>query len=206
MASSTATGIWPLELLRDGWRQHWRYFQLALGIFAISCLIGALLVDRIDLFAQLGIDNLDEVFPDEITTTVLLVNNSIVFLLAVIGVLSFGVLTGLVLVINGILLGYVVTPVALEESAGFAFLAIAPHGVFELTAFFMASAVAFRLLHRFVGRVRGHRSRLLDPGDRGRIAMYLGTGWILLALAAVIEAHLTLWLLETVYPELAPSA
>lgn len=186
-----------------GLTEHWPYVKLATAIFVLGILVGVLLVDRIDLFALLGFDELDEVIPEELTTFTILLNNSIVFLLAVVGVLSFGALTAIILLFNGLLVGYVATPVAAELGFGFLIVGLAPHGVLELPAFFVAGAVAFRLLHRFLLRIRDRRERILDPGEGRRIALVLGVSWLALALAAVIEVHLTVWLLETFYPEVS---
>lgn len=182
-------------------REHWPYFKFALAMFIIGVIVGILMVDRIDLLALLGVEDFEEVFPDEFTTLVILVNNSIVFILALVGVLSFGLLTVVILLINGILVGYVATPIAIEEGVDFLIVGLLPHGILELPAFFVAAAVTFRLLHRFILRVTDRRERLVDPGEARRIALLLIVAWIALAIAAAIEVHVTVWLLETLYPD-----
>lgn len=200
MSESPSVG----EDLISAWREHWPYVKLSIWLFLIGSILGWLLIVlEIDLFAFIGLEELDDALPDEITTFSILVNNTIVFLLAIIGVLTFGLLTAIVLVFNGAVVGFVVVPVAQETSIGFVLVAIVPHGILELPAFFVASAVTFRLLHRFVHRVRGRRDQLLDPGDIRKIGLLLGVAWGALAIAAMIEANVTLWLIETLYPELS---
>lgn len=191
--------------LSTAWWEHWPYVKVAVALFVGGGLIGGLLVAlEVDLFALIGMEGfLDEALPDEITVVTLFVNNSIVFVLAIIGLLSFGLLTGLILVVNGLIVGYVLVPVASESGIAFVLAGIVPHGILELPALFVAAAVAFRLLHRFVMRLRDRRSTILDAGERRQIAILLAAAWLALAIAAVIEAHVTLWLLETLFPEQA---
>lgn len=188
------------------WRQHWPYFKLSVAVFVFGTVVGVAIVGQVDLFAILGFDDLGDVFPDEITTMVILVNNSVVFVLALLGVFSFGLLTVLILLFNGILVGYVAAPVASEAGLDFVFVALFPHGILELPAFFIASAIAFRLLHRFALRVTNKRETFLDEGDGRRIAVLAIVGWVILAVAAVVEVHVTFWLIEQLFPEVAQNA
>ena len=193
--------------LASAWREHWPYFKLSVAIFFVGSIIGALLVMmEVDLLAIIGIDDLGEAFPEEITTLTILINNTVVFVLALVGVFSFGLLTAVILLFNGVLVGYVVLPAAEEVGIGFVAVAILPHGILELPAFFVASAVAFRLIHRFILRIRDRRDRMLDPGDLRRMALLLAVAWVVLAVAAAVEAIVTVWLIEALYPELAPDA
>jgi len=193
---------WRGELTR-AFREHWRYFLLAAGLFIAGMVIGALLVERIDLFAMIGIGEFEEVLPEQITTALILINNTLVMLVTLLGVFTLGLLTTVVIVFNGIVVGYVVTPIARDVGVDFVLVGLLPHGVLELPAFFMTAAVAFRLLHLFILRVLDRRDRLLDEGGLYRIGLYLATAWVLLAIAAIIEVHVTLWLLETLYPDIS---
>lgn len=183
------------------WRQHWPYFKFALALFAVGTILGILLVDRVDLFALMGFENIDEIFPEELTATRILVNNSLVFLLALLGVFTFGILTATILLFNGLLVGYVLTPIANEFGIDVVIVGIVPHGILELPAFFVAAAVTFRVLHLVYLRVRRRRDRLFEPGDTKRIGYLLIAAWIVLAIAAFVEMYVTFWLLETIYPE-----
>lgn len=195
-----------LDELKTAWRSHWQYFKLSVVLFILGSIVGAgLIVLDIDLFAALGFGELGEAFPEEITTFTLLLNNTIVFALALLGVFSFGLLSVIILLFNGVVVGYIAAPAIQEVSVGFVIVAIVPHGILELSAFFVASAVTFRLVHRFVLRLRDRRDRFLDSGDRRRIGLLLLVAWAALAVAAVIEVHVTVWLVETLYPELQPA-
>ena len=186
----------------QAWWEHWPYFKLSFAIFMLGGIFGTgLVLIGVDLFDLLGFEELEEITPDELTTFAILLNNTIVFFLALLGVFSFGLLTVAILVLNGSLVGYVVPPAVEEAGIGFVLLALIPHGILELPAFFVAAAVSFRLLHRFSHRVRGHRDRLLDPGEGRRIALLLLVTWLVLAVAAAIEVHITFRLVELFYSE-----
>lgn len=196
------SAVAPADEVVDAWWNHWPYFKLSVVLFLVGSIIGAILITiGVDLFAALGFEEIGDALPDEITTMTILVNNTVVFLLALVGLFSFGLLSALILVFNGVVVGYVVLPAIQEVGIGFAIVAIVPHGIPELSAFFVATAVVFRLLHRFIQMIRDQRERLLDPGDGRRIGLLLVVAWIVLAVAAVIEATVTFWLVETLYPE-----
>lgn len=181
----------------DLWRGYRPYFVLAAGLFAAGCLLGVFLVDRVDLFGMLGFGGLERALPEKITVGTILLNNTLVFLIALLGTLSFGLLTAVVLVFNGVVVGYVAVPAARESGLEFVLLAIAPHAVFELTAFFLAAAVSFRLIHRFGQRIRDQRERVVAPGEWREFGWLLVGAWVLLAIAAVVEVYVTVWLIET---------
>lgn len=193
--------------LATAWREHWPYVKLAAALFALGALLGAaLLVLDVDLFAMLGIEAADDALVDEFTTATILVNNTGVFILTVVGIFSFGLLTALVLLFNGAVVGFVAIPAAGDVGVGFVLVALLPHGILELPALFVAAAVAFRLLHRFAQRVRDRRERLLEPGELPRIGLLLAVAWLVLAIAAAVEVHVTVWLVETLFPELPETA
>ncbi|MFP4590377.1 MAG: stage II sporulation protein M [Halobacteriales archaeon] len=185
--------------LRLAWAEHRRYVHLAVGLFALGCLLGVLLVDRVDLFGLIGLGDLGEAFPEDITTLVIFANNSVVLAITVLGILSFGILTVIVLVFNGVILGYVAVPAAREAGVAFVVVGVVPHAILELPAFFLGAAVAFRLLHRFVDRIRDHRARVLDPGEGRRVVLLLAAAWLAVAVAAAVEVHVTFRLIRWLF-------
>lgn len=179
------------------WRTHRPYLAMAVALFASGCVLGVLIVDQVDLFAAIGLGGLENALPEDISVGVILLNNTVVFAFTLLGVLSFGLLTAAVLLFNGVILGYVAVPAARDSGVEFVVLALVPHAVFELTAFFLAAAVAFRLIHKFIQRIRDRRARIISPGEGRQIVGLLAVAWVLLALAAVIEVYVTFWLVET---------
>lgn len=117
--------------------------------------------------------------------------NSPPFVLAIVGGVTLGLVTGYLLVVNGLVIGNVALLVAQQEGAGYVVAGIAPHGCFELVAIAIASGIGFRLAHRLVGRLRGAEQAILPARQLNRTVLLVAVAWLLLALAAIIEAHVT---------------
>lgn len=189
--------------LVDTWRVHWPYVKLSAVLFVLGLLAGAAAWDRVDLLGAFGFEEeaLFEGGEVELTTGFVLVNNTMVFGLVIVGVFSLGLLTALILLFNGFLVGYIAVPIALEEGLGVVLVGLVPHGILELPALFVAAAVAFRLIHRGAAYVRGRREHVTTRAELRRAGALLALAWVVLAIAAVVEAHVTVRLLEALYPE-----
>ena len=117
-------------------------------------------------------------------------NNIFVCFRAFAGGVTAGLLTALVLLFNGLMLGTSYGVFANYHAAMYLTTFIAPHGVLELTAIFISGGAAFRLAHG-----------LIAPGDRTRrdalvvegmiAARMIGAVVSLLALAGTIEGLLS---------------
>jgi len=184
--------------LRVAWAEHRRYVAFAGLLFLVGIPLGIVLsLQGFDLAAALGLEGVDELFGDgELTASFLLTNNTRVFVLLVVGALTAGLLTVFSLVFNGFVIGYIVTPIAAEEGLLFVLVGLVPHGVPELFAFFVAGGVGFRIVVCLLGRARGTREVVLGREGWRRVAVLLVAAWLLLAIAAVIEAYVTTALLE----------
>lgn len=184
------------------WAEHRRYVGFSAVLFLLGIPVGVLLsLEGFDLAAALGLEGIEELFGEDVELTVrfLLTNNTQVFVLMVAGALTAGLLTVFALAFNGFVVGYVVTPIAADEGVLFVFVGLAPHGVPELFAFFVAGGVGFRLVVCVVERVRGTREVVLGRDGWRRVAILLVAAWLLLAVAAVIEAHVTAALLDLLF-------
>jgi uncharacterized membrane protein SpoIIM required for sporulation/uncharacterized RDD family membrane protein YckC len=117
-------------------------------------------------------------------------NNILVCFRAFAGGITAGLLTALVLLFNGLMLGTAYGVFANHHASLYLTTFIAPHGVLELTAIFISGGAAFRLAHA-----------LIAPGDRTRrdalvvegivAARMIGAVVSLLALAGTIEGLLS---------------
>jgi uncharacterized membrane protein SpoIIM required for sporulation len=117
-------------------------------------------------------------------------NNIYVSFQAFAGGITAGLLTALVLLFNGLMLGTAYGVFANYHAALYLTTFIAPHGVLELTAIFISGGAAFRLAHA-----------LIAPGDRTRrdalvvegiiAARMIGAVVSMLALAGTIEGLLS---------------
>jgi len=181
-------------------REHRRYLRFSVALFLLGTVGGvALVAEGVDLFARLGFEGPSGVFPAEPTVPFLLANNTRAFAVFLLGALTLGLVTVLGLVVNGVLLGYVGAVAGSQQGVGFVVLAIAPHGVLELPALFAASAVAFRVVARTALRVAGRRETVQTRAEWRRTLGFVAVAWIALAVAAVVEIHVTFRLVEALY-------
>lgn len=199
----------PREALADAWEEHRRYVGFAAGLFTVGVVIGVVLLLAGYNLLEIVEDLLGEpLFPEEIgefggfeLARFLLVNNTRAFLLSILGAVTFGLLTGWAMLSNGIIVGNVGAAVAGTAGLGYILVGLLPHGVFELPALFIAAGVGFRLTYRFGQRIRGTRDAVFTKPYLYRTAILVIAAWLLLAIAAVVEAFVTPALLETLFAE-----
>ncbi|WP_435334149.1 stage II sporulation protein M [Haloarchaeobius sp. TZWWS8] len=188
--------------LRLAWREHRPYVLASTVLFLLGVVFGVVIWGRVDLFAALGFESLGDVLPQNPTATTIFLNNARVFLifaLAPITVLGI-LLTVAGLLFNGVLVGYVATGVTGQVGLGFVLLALAPHGILELPALFVGSAIGFRLIAVPLFYLLGSRESLWTRGELERAGLLVVLGILVLGVAAVIEMHVTTWLLEQFFP------
>lgn len=118
-------------------------------------------------------------------------HNAGIALRAALGVLTFGVYTTWVVLVNGFTIGAVAADAAEAHSLGWALSGLFPHGVVELPAFWLAGAVGFRWL-AFVWKVaNGDRDRIAGPWLALESLAVVGLALALLLVAAAIEVLVT---------------
>ncbi|AGB35955.1 stage II sporulation protein M [Natronococcus occultus] len=203
--------------LSEGWAEHRLYVWFATALFGGGALLGAALVaagiDLSELFLELLTEEFgEEEFVDdelaegggiELSATFFLVQNTPPFLAAIFGALTLGLVTTIIMVFNGIIVGNIAVVTGLEVGFGPIVALLAPHGIFELPALFIAAGVGFRFLHRAGQRLVGSRESLFTKAYVYRTTLLVAFGWLLLALAAFVEAYLTIVIAEALFPELA---
>jgi stage II sporulation protein M len=202
-------GYPPRAALADAWDEHSRYVGFAAGLFGLGVLIGVLLFAAGYNLLEV-IENLlgEGLFPDGIgemggfeLAQFLLVNNSRAFLLSIVGAVTLGLLTAWAMLFNGIIVGNVGALVTENVGLDYILVGLLPHGIFELPALFIAAGVGFRLLSRFVQRIFGRRDAILTKPYLYRTAILVLVGWLLLVVAAFVEAFVTPALLEALFAE-----
>jgi stage II sporulation protein M len=117
------------------------------------------------------------------------VNNLEACVFLFLGGASLGLITLLIIALNGIVIGGVTGIVGAERGLPFMVAAIIPHGIFEIPAFIIAGALGLSLAQAFWGEIRG-------TGDMAASAVPLGRTFLtvvlpLVLLAAAIEAFVT---------------
>ncbi|QCW01831.1 stage II sporulation protein M [Natrinema pallidum] len=200
-------GYPPGEALTDAWNEHRRYVGFAAGLFAVGIVIGVLLMlagyNLLEIIQELVGEPL---FPDVDgggfdLARFLLVNNSRAFLLSIVGALSLGLVTAWAMLFNGIIIGNVGAYVTRDVGLDYILVGLLPHGIFELPALFIAAGIGFRLLYRIGQRVRGTRDAIFPKPYLYRTGLLVLAGWLLLVVAALVEAFVTPVLLETLFAE-----
>ncbi|QLG49904.1 stage II sporulation protein M [Natrinema halophilum] len=199
-------GYPPREALRDAWDEHRRYVEFATGLFAVGILVGiALMAAGYNLLEIIEEAAGEPLFPDiggesklELARF-LLVNNTRAFVVSILGAFSLGLLTAWAMLFNGIIVGNIGAFVASDAGVGYILVGLLPHGIFELSALFVAAGVGFRLLYRIGQRVRGTRDAIFSKPYLYRTAIFVFVAWLLLVVAAFVEAFVTSALLETLF-------
>ncbi|MHB9287700.1 stage II sporulation protein M [Halobacteriales archaeon Cl-PHB] len=129
-----------------------------------------------------------------LSTMAIFSHNAEIALRSAFGLVTFGLYTTYVQVVNGFVLGAVLADAARVLGPVRTALAIAPHAVLELPAFWLAGAIGFRWL-RFVWKVaNSDRDRL--PGPRLVLESLALTALALamLLVAAVVETNVSVHL------------
>lgn len=203
VADPPAGSPWDLRL---AWAEYRGHVAAATALFAVSLLTGlAMAVSGVDFLELLGIQSFEEILPEDFEFTAWNVfrNNARVYAILVVGAISAGLVTAFVLAFNGVLIGWVAGFAAAQVGAGPILALLAPHGVFELPAFWLGGGVGLRLVHLAVNYLRGARDHFLTRAEWWRTALLVGVGLAMVAVAAVIEVYVTPAIAEAIYGDIA---
>lgn len=195
--------------LAAGWDEYRRSVWFATGLFAIGTVGGiALLLAGYDLLEMVA-ELFEEMLPEsedgtgsiELTATFFILNNSRAFLMGIAGALTLGLLTAFVMLLNGVIIGNMSASIGQSVGIDYILVGLAPHGIFELPALFIAAGVGFRIVYRFGERIVGSRDAFFTKPYLARTAALIVFGWLLLVLAAFVEAYVTTVLLEFLFAD-----
>lgn len=201
--------------LSDAWAEHRLYVWFSTGLFALGIGFGVVLyaagIDLTELFLEMIMEEFgeDELPGDgeladeghlELSASFFIANNTPPFLAAIVGALTVGFLTVVIMVFNGILIGNIVAATGAEVGFGVVAALLVPHGIFELPALFVAAGVGFRFLHRAVQRILGTREALFTRSYLRRTAALVVFAWLVLVLAAFVEAYVTFLVADALFP------
>lgn len=112
--------------------KHIRQWQLAAvaGVYIGGVILGAIIA----IAAHVQFTT----HPHRIPTSDIILHNWSVWGIMLLGVLSFGFVTLLVLLVNGITFGFIMGAYTLKGKLAAILLALAPHGILEISAFLLA--------------------------------------------------------------------
>ena len=150
------------------------------------------------VFGALPIEELSEAVPGdgplagvEFTFPSIMFNNLRALLLMGLGAVTGGLLTLFGLFVNGLLVGAVVGIVVQEASWAVVLAALVPHGVIELSAFFVAASIGLRVPHRIVRYLMAYDERPLTRAEAVELAVLSVVLVVMIVVAAWIEVYVT---------------
>lgn len=173
------------------------YWLLAAGVFAVPGIVGLAIGAKREAALILPVRRAGQaaVVP---SAPELFVHNATLALQTAAGVLTFGLSAAWTLAFNGFALGGAVADAAGSLGPVATVALLAPHGVFELPAIWLAGAVAFRWTHVVWSVANGHSRDAALPRVVFRSLVAVGLVLLLLAVAAVVEATVTAALADVV--------
>jgi len=187
------------ELHREARFTRWFRWHLVAALavffgsaFAAYAVVGTIPVAQLEALieeAQAGVPA-DSPLP-ELAFAPLLVNNLRALLLIGLGTITGGLLSLFGLVVNGALVGAVVSVVVRQTSWAVILSLLLPHGVLELSAFFAAASVGLRVPHRIVRYLLGWDETPLSRVELYELAVIAVVLVVVIVVAAWIEVYLT---------------
>ena len=127
---------------------------------------------------------------------ILLNNLRVTLLLSFGGVLTFGGLTLLNLVLNGIYLGTTLqSSLILGELKTF-FLLILPHGIFEIPGLIIAGSAGFKIPYELLKFALGKKEEIITEKDAKEFFKLVGISIALILIAAIVESTITMKIAE----------
>jgi stage II sporulation protein M len=134
----------------------------------------------------------------EFTFPSIMFNNLRALLLMGMGAVTGGLLSLFGLFVNGLLVGAVVGLVVQETSWAVVLAALLPHGVIELSAFFMAASIGLRVPHRIVRYLFEWDETPLTRAEAVELAVLSFVMIGMIVVAAWIEVNVTPDIVELV--------
>jgi stage II sporulation protein M len=173
-----------------------RAVLLAIAIFLIAAVIGGIAVTNSPAVGE----ELMELINEEIFTQLMSENPAIVTLnifinnlqastILFLGGVSFGLITLLILTLNGFIIGVVAEMIRQEQGLLFFLAGVLPHGIFEIPAFILAGSYGILLGMEVWRELKGDGDAVAAAGTYGRKFLLLVLP--LLAIAACIEGFIT---------------
>ncbi len=166
------------------------HFALAVVLFSLSALGGYLLAEPAPFESTFGTGG-ESVFPARITTWTIFLNNVVAVGVTALGLVTLGLMAAFSVALNGFVVGLVfgLRAPAIETTTALAL--IVPHGVIELTAFFLVAGITFRVNHRLARYLAGYDETLLTRQELFEVAVLFAVALAMIAVAAWIEVNVT---------------
>ncbi len=173
-----------------------RYAVFTCILFAASVAAGVVLTIGDPSVGTQLLDMFREAIPGEVIgssgpvlAATLFFNNLQACLVMFLGGASFGILTALVIVSNGFMIGSIVEIVRQQEGALYIAAALFPHGIFEIPAFIISGTLGFLLARSLWNEWSLRGDAAADASRMGRTFLLFVVPLVLLA--AFTEAFIT---------------
>lgn len=136
---------------------------------------------------------------NHITFTYIFINNlKVVLLLSFGGALTFGGLTFLNLILNGINIGTLFYDFLIMEDIKAFFLLLLPHGIFEIPAIIIAGAAGFKIPYELLRFALGKKEDIISEEDAKEFFKLVAISIVLIFIAALIESTVTAKIAERI--------
>lgn len=189
------------EFIRNYIKDNRPWVQYVLQVFMLAVVIGGLaFFIKPDLILSIaGI--FDSKFgPDpgqnlEFSRQ-LFVQNTEACILALIGGILFAVIPSLIVFLNGFIIGFIVLAILAApghpfQNIAIVILGLAPHGIFELPAFFLSATIGTRLGIEWLQSANKGRRLAVLKDNLIRVLKIIPVLILLLAIAALIEVFVS---------------
>lgn len=169
---------------------------ITVGILILTGLLGGFAVhadesvgeELIDMMNEEIFDNIESENPAVVSANIF-VNNLQTSVILFIGGATFGLVTLLILAVNGFVIGIVIEYVRQEQGLYVILAGIIPHGIFEIPALVLAATFGFILGKELWKELHGTGDAICAAERDGR--RFLVYVLPLLGIAAIIEGFIT---------------
>lgn len=170
------------------------YFVFTLGLFCLMFIIGFLFPEVFEEQIRKFIENLRNIVEGKGTIdliTYIFFNNLRASFFALILGITLGIFPLIVIITNGYLVGFVSRIVSMEAGL-FVLWRLLPHGIFELPAVFLSTAIGLKVGHDLIRDLSNQRSVLenLKKNYIKGLIFFFSVILPLLIIAAIIEGLL----------------
>lgn len=187
--------------IREYIEQNRAWFVFALRLFLLAAFLGALTVFiKPDLIEKIVAIFQDKFGPEPARNLGLakeiFLQNTLATMLALLGGILFGISSFVIIFFNGFLIGFVLLTLLMVpgnplNNILYIILGLVPHGIFELPAFLIASALGLRLGTEWLTKESaGHRFQVLKNNIKRSLFSIPGLV-ALLMIAALMEVFVS---------------
>lgn len=177
------------------------YLLIATAIYIIGFLISVLLSTSLTNSSE-GITQAPHLLiKSNMSTTDYIENNGRVVLYILSGAVTFGITSVINLFINGLVLGAALTTAMNNDSLFKVLLLIAPHGIFEIPAFWISGATALKVCHETIEYFLKEKKNIVNKQTIHDFIYLSIIAFLLIIFASFVEANITYKLAHNLFDQ-----